>query len=162
MGLWSIVMAHFALQFGRTEPNKIYRERPSVYGICLGPDEKIAVARIGLKAPYEHDLPGGGVEQGESEADALMREFQEETGLTVWPSRAIGRAGQFWIDRGAHRNSLGQFFEVELSADDDKPTEADHHLVWMAPYEAAMAMRHDSHAWAIMLWDRQRRQAGKL
>ena len=73
--------------------------------------------QIGKKAPYEYDLPGGGIEADEDEAAALMREFQEETGLTVWPTRVIGRAGQFWVNKDEPRNSLATFYEVEFSAD---------------------------------------------
>jgi 8-oxo-dGTP diphosphatase len=35
-------------------------------------------------------LPGGRVEAGESDAEALVREMREETGLTVTPGRLIG------------------------------------------------------------------------
>jgi len=151
-------MAHFALQFGKTEPHKRYAERPSVYGVCARADGKIALARIGTKPNYQYDLPGGGIEQGESEPEALIREYEEETGLGVWPVKPIGRAGQFWIDRDEPRNSLAAFYEVEITSDDGQPTEPDHSLVWMAPFEAALAMRHDSHAWAILYWARTTRR----
>lgn len=149
-------MTRFALQFGQTQPGLVYRERMSAYGVCPRGAE-IAVVRIGREAPFEYDLPGGGIESDEDEAAALMREYLEETGLTVWPNRIIGRAGQYWINRGEPRNSLSTFYEVELSASDADPTEPDHKLIWMAPMDAALIMRHESHAWAILHYVRARR-----
>ena len=35
-------------------------------------------------------LPGGRIEAGESDAEALVREMREETGLTVLPGRLLG------------------------------------------------------------------------
>jgi 8-oxo-dGTP diphosphatase len=150
-------MTRFALQFGNTQPGLTYVERTTAYGLCSRGEAHIALARIGRSAPFEFDLPGGGVETNEDEAAALMREFQEETGLTVWPTRVIGRAGQFWINRGDPRNSLATFYEVELSADDGAPTEPDHALVWVSPQEAITKMRHEAHAWAVLHWLRGRR-----
>ncbi len=152
-------MTRFALQFGQTQPGLTYMERHTVYGVCARGEKEIAVARIGHHAPFDWDLPGGGVEADEDEAGALMREFVEETGLTVWPTRVLGRAGQFWLDRGEPRNNLATYYEVELSADDGDPTEPDHALVWLAPLEAALKMRHDSSAWVILQWLRTRRNA---
>ena len=152
-------MTRFALQFGQTQPGLTYSERPTVYGVCPRGEGSIAVARIGKSAPFEYDLPGGGMEADEDEAAALMREFIEETGLTVWPSQIIGRAGQYWICQGEPRNNLATFYEVELSADDSDPTEPDHALVWMAPYEAMKRVRHEAHAWAILHWLRRRAPA---
>ena len=151
-------MTRFALQFGKTNPGLTYVERISVYGVCARGESAIAIAQIGAKAPYEYDLPGGGVEHEEDEAAALMREFQEETGLTVWPTRVIGRAGQFWVNNTEPRNSLSTFYDVELSATDGEPTEPDHALVWMSPNDALTKVRHEAHAWAIMHWLRARRR----
>lgn len=36
-------------------------------------------------------MPGGRVEPGESDAEALVREMAEETGLTVGPRQLLGR-----------------------------------------------------------------------
>jgi 8-oxo-dGTP diphosphatase len=36
-------------------------------------------------------VPGGRMEAGESEAEAVVREVAEETGLTVRPDRVVGR-----------------------------------------------------------------------
>jgi 8-oxo-dGTP diphosphatase len=36
-------------------------------------------------------LPGGRIERGETDAEALVREMFEETGLTVQPGRLIGQ-----------------------------------------------------------------------
>lgn len=150
-------MTRFALQFGQTQPGLTYLERISVHGVCPRGETLLAVVQIGKKAPFEYDLPGGGVEGAEDEAAALMREYQEETGLTVWPTRVIGRAGQFWVNRGEPRNSLVTFYEVELSASDGAPSEPDHVLIWMNPAEALTRLRHEAHAWAVLHWLRGRR-----
>lgn len=152
-------MTRFALQFGQTQPGLTYIERLTVYGLCPRGERELAIVRIGRHPPYEYDLPGGGVERGEDEAEALIREFLEETGLTVWPYRLIGRAGQFWVNRGEPRNSLAAFYEVELSASDSPPTEPDHELVWMSVADAMLAVRHEAHAWAVLHWIRSRRGA---
>jgi 8-oxo-dGTP diphosphatase len=149
-------MTRFALQFGQTQSGLTYVERMSAYGVCARGEANIAIAQIGKRAPFEYDLPGGGIEANEDEAAALMREYLEETGLTVWPTRVLGRAGQFWINKGEPRNSLATFYEVELSAADGAPSEPDHALVWMSPADALTKVRHEAHAWAVLHWKRER------
>src|SRR5262245_22140963 len=104
-------MTRFALQFGQTQPGLTYVERTAAYGVCSRGDKELAIVRLGSGKDVEFDLPGGGVDAAEDEAAALMREFLEETGLTVWPARVIGRAGQYWLQHGEPRNSLATFYE---------------------------------------------------
>jgi 8-oxo-dGTP diphosphatase len=151
-------MAHFSLQFGRAQHGVVHKERPSVYGLCKRQDDKIAVVRVGDGAPYAFYLPGGAVESGESDPEALIRCFDRETGLTVWPIRQMGRAGQFAVTDTGPVNALCAFFEVELTATDGAPGDGGYRLIWMSAADALLKMRHDSHAWCILQWDRENRR----
>ncbi len=141
-------------QFGLQRPGLSYRDRPSAYGVALR-EGLIALVFVTLpdREPF-FDLPGGGVDPGESEADALIREFGEETGLVVQTGRLITRADQYMI--GAHNepfNSRGAIFEVEIVGEDpDLKVEDNHQTVWLDPRAAVIALRHDSHAWAVTAW----------
>ncbi len=108
-------------------------------------------------APF-YDLPGGGIEAGESESEALVREFGEETGLVVEAGPLIARADQYMINAEDQPVlSQGGFYEANLAG--ERPalkTEDEHTLVWIEPNEAMLRLRHDSHAWAMMAWLRAR------
>ena len=47
-------------------------------------------------APLVYCFPGGGIEDGESEEEALVREFREEIGLTVRPVRRLWQCVTAW------------------------------------------------------------------
>ena len=59
--------------------------RVGAYGLCRDPEGRVLLARNSdaSEFPGLWGLPGGGVEQGEHPDDAVVREFAEETGLTV-------------------------------------------------------------------------------
>jgi ADP-ribose pyrophosphatase YjhB (NUDIX family) len=59
--------------------------RVGAYGLCRDTEGRVLLARgSGLSAfPGVWSLPGGGVEQGENPDDTVVREFAEETGVTV-------------------------------------------------------------------------------
>jgi ADP-ribose pyrophosphatase YjhB (NUDIX family) len=59
--------------------------RIGAYGLCRDDAGRVLLARnSALSAfPGQWTLPGGGVEQGEHPDDTVVREFAEETGLTV-------------------------------------------------------------------------------
>jgi 8-oxo-dGTP diphosphatase len=144
-------------QFGEPHPGLSYRLRPSAYGIALR-EGQIALVRVTLpgKAPF-HDLPGGGVDDGESETGGLVREFGEETGLVVQAGQLITRADQYMVSaHGEPFNSHGAFFETAIvGAKSALKIEDSHELVWAPAHRALTLLRHDSHAWAVTAWLRK-------
>jgi ADP-ribose pyrophosphatase YjhB (NUDIX family) len=67
--------------------------RVSVYGVLIKDNAVLLVPQW----TDGYDLPGGGVELGETLDMAFVREFKEETGLTVSRGKLIHCADDFWI-----------------------------------------------------------------
>jgi len=144
------------LQFGFAEPGTAYTPRPAAFGV-VEREGRIACVRVTQQAASWTDLPGGAVDPWESEAEALVREFREETGLAVEPGDVFARAAQrFRKSDGQPVNNLGAFFTARAVAyDPAAKVEDDHELVWLEPAEALKALRHDAHAWAVTAWLRR-------
>jgi len=145
------------MQFGSPEPGVAYTDRPAAFGVLLK-DGKLALVRVskpGL-APWL-DLPGGALDPGETDEQAVVREFGEETGLVVRAGRLIVRADQFFRKADDEPvNNRSAIFVVELERSEPAlKCEDDHELVWIEPGEAAVRLRHDSHAWGVLTWLRQ-------
>ena len=70
----------FTLDKKNYDPNGTVGRRPSVRGIIVS-DGSVAMMHS-LKYDY-YKLPGGGIEEGESLEDTLVREVHEESGLVV-------------------------------------------------------------------------------
>jgi 8-oxo-dGTP diphosphatase len=104
-----------SLRYGEPTPGLDYRDRPAAYGL-LEQEGRLALVHVSLpdRAAF-FDLPGGGIDEGESEAQALVREFGEETGLLVEAGDLVTRAEQYMLS--AHDEpflSQGGFFEAQL------------------------------------------------
>ncbi len=141
-----------SLQFGRADPGVAYPDRPTAFGLVFH-DQKLACVRVERARSY-YDLPGGAVEAGETEEDALMREFLEETGMSIRPVERVAEAGQYFRKSDTRpMNNIGGLWIAEmLSLDPSAKVEADHELVWLHPRTALAELRHDAHAWAVAKW----------
>ncbi|CAN5282530.1 NUDIX domain-containing protein [soil metagenome] len=141
-----------SLQFGRADDGVVYLERPATFGLVLN-DQKLACVRVTRDTPY-YDLPGGAVDGVETEAEALIREFVEETGMAVRPvERIVETAQYFRKSDGSPVNNIGGIWIAEMLAlDPARKVEDDHELVWLHPRTALAELRHDAHAWAVAKW----------
>ena len=146
------------LQFGVRNPIFDYRRRATAFGVAER-DGLIACVRVERPGGAYFDLPGGGVDGEESEVQALVREFVEETGLDIAPLNRIAEASQFFRrSTDEPVNNVGGFWSATIVAENpEAKLEDDHTLVWLDPTFAISRLRHDSHAWAVAVWLRRPR-----
>ena len=143
-------------QFGEPEPGGDYKDRPCAFGLARRWG-RIAVVHVGLPGEDRHfDLPGGALDPGEDEPQALVREFGEETGLAVRAGPLLARSAQLAVKKGGERvNNRSAFLLAEVvGRRPELKVEKDHRLVWLKPEMALRRLRHGSHAWAVACWMR--------
>jgi 8-oxo-dGTP diphosphatase len=71
--------------------------RRGVVAVITRDDKLLVICRSRMVvAPLAYCFPGGGIEPGESEPAALVREIEEELGTTVRPLRPIWRSVTPW------------------------------------------------------------------
>lgn len=145
-----------ALQFGRRDAGIDHADRRTAFGLVVDAAGTLACVRVTRDTSY-HDLPGGALDGDETEEQALVREFVEETGMTVRPVERLVEAGQYFRKSdGAPVNNVGGVWIAEqVSLDPAAKAEADHQLVWLDPSEALVELRHEAHAWAVAAWLRR-------
>lgn len=141
-------------QFGDRQAGVTYVDRPAAFGVLVR-DGQVAVVFIRKPDGASwFDLPGGGVDEGETGEQGVVREFGEEAGLEVVAGKAFAAADQFFINtEGQAWNNRSEFYLLDLVA--EKPSlkiEGDHELRWLPPLEAIKSLRHGSHAWALAAW----------
>lgn len=107
-----------------------YQHRPSVYGVILHGDQ--------IMLTYQSDpdpeiqLPGGGIDPGESALQALYRECLEETGWKIRIDRRLGAYQrytymndyEFWAHKICH------IYLCRPVLKHHEPLEPFHHVIW--------------------------------
>ena len=125
--------------------------RPSVRGIIIK-DNKIALVHS-LKYDY-YKFPGGGINEGESHLETLIREVHEESGLTVIPEtvKKFGMVKRIQKGRNIDMFVQDNFYylcdvEDEIKSQDLDDYEADESftLEFMDPQPAIEANRKENH-----------------
>lgn len=146
------------LAFGTPVAGLVYKDRRAAFGIAENAQGLIALAQVTKpgKAPY-FDLPGGAVDGDETEPQAVVREFGEETGLVVEAGVLVETVSQHFLksDGQPVRNFGGIYVVKVVGENPGLKVEDDHALAWLDPRDAVVALRHDAHAWAVAAWMRR-------
>lgn len=146
-------------QFGQAQPGAAYPDRPAAFAV-VERGGLIALVRVERQGRgLVLDLPGGGIDDGETAAEAAVRECGEEAGLVVaLDADPFVRADHFFVHNdGEIRNTRGAFFVGRVLAEDAAlHIEDDHELVWIEPEQALLRLDRESHVWAVVTWLRLR------
>ncbi|WP_293908250.1 NUDIX domain-containing protein [Phenylobacterium sp.] len=146
-------------QFGEAQAGRTYPDRPAAFAV-IERDGLLALVQVERQGRgLVLDLPGGGIDPGETEAEAAIRECGEEAGLVVALDVApFVRADHYFLHNdGVVRNTRGAFFVGRVTDEDASlKIEHDHTLVWLAPDEAVVRLDREAHAWAVAAWLRLR------
>lgn len=141
-------------QFGQPQPGLDYPDRPAAFSI-VARGGRIATVRVdSAHGGFRLDLPGGGIDPGETPEQAAVRECGEEAGLRVETDSELVRADHYFVnENGRAMNTRGVFFVARLEAvAPGLKIEDDHNLVWMEPHEALARLSREAHAWALAVW----------
>ena len=126
-------------RFGETpKKGQTYRRRPGAYAL-LPRDGKLLVTCQYDPHP-DLQLPGGGIDPGESPIPALHREVYEETGWKISTPRKLGVFRRFaympeydlWAEKLCHIYVARPLRQI------GPPLEEDHEPLWMTPQDAAI------------------------
>ena len=114
-----------------------YRMRPGAYAVLIRGREVLLTHQA--EPIPEFQLPGGGIDAGESPLSALHREVMEETGWRIARARRLGAYRRFgympeydlWAEKLCH------VYLARPARRHGPPVEPGHIAVWTSPAEAA-------------------------
>ncbi len=125
-------------RFGETpDASRRYTLRPGVYAIL--PRRQSLLLTLQADPIPELQLPGGGIDPGESPIHALHREVMEETGWTIARPRRLGAYRRFTYmpEYDLWAEKLCTIYLAYPARRLGPPTEAGHSTIWATPEIAA-------------------------
>lgn len=125
------------------QTDRSYRHRPGAYAI-LPYGNQVLLTYQSAPEP-EFQLPGGGIDPGETGLTALHREVIEETGFRIARPRRLGFFRRFtfmpeydyWAEKVCHVYVARPVYELHA------PTEPDHQAVWVKFDDALDLLAND-------------------
>lgn len=124
-------------RFGKSrDHDRRYKPRPGAYGILVRAGKILLTVQT--EPRFEIQLPGGGIDLGESPQQALHREVIEETGWRIGDLRKFGAYRRFtymeeydlWAEKICHIYSALPVRAISV------PLEPFHFCFWCDPYAA--------------------------
>jgi len=131
-------------RFGEAvKTGKQYKMRAGAYAILPMGDDLLLTHQA--KPTPEFQLPGGGIDAGESPLHALYREVIEETGWKISAPRKLGvfRKFTYMPEYGLWAEKLCHIYMARPVMALCDPTEAGHTAVWMNVQDAAEQLANE-------------------
>lgn len=119
-------------RFGESpKPEKRYRLRQGVYAIL--PEDGMLLVTHQIEPTPEFQLPGGGIDPGESPVQALHREVFEETGWRIARPQRVGafRRFTFMPEYDLWAEKLCTIYVARPVRPHGPPRETGHSAYWM-------------------------------
>lgn len=132
--------------------NQKYKVRAGVYAILpLGND--LLVTHQADPTP-EFQLPGGGIDPGESPLHALYREVMEETGWKISAPRKLGvfRKFTYMPEYDLWAEKLCHIYLARPVRALGPPTEKGHTAIWMSGHEATHQLANEGDRYFVNRW----------
>lgn len=125
------------------EISRHYTMRPGAYAILPRGREVLLTCQMSPEPDVQ--LPGGGIDPGESPLRALHREVCEETGWHIARPRRLGVFRRFvympeytlWAEKLCHIYIARPTLQIS------DPTEPDHEAIWTNPDTAVQMLGND-------------------
>ncbi len=133
--------------FGTPDPGQDYILRPGAYGIAQDDRGNVLIITVGTIRGF----PGGGLLEGESLEEALVREYREETGYEIEIDRYLCDAGQYVYvsTENSYFLKVCHFYQVTLRGTPGPVKDLDHESLWVPIEEALETLFEEAHRWAL-------------
>lgn len=138
--------------FGRQKEGANYQKRIGAYIIISNVTQTELLL---VQAPNgAYFLPGGEIEKGETQEQAIHREVMEELGFTVEIGHYLGQADEYFHSnhRQTDYHNPGYFYVAKSWKKKSAPLETFNQLRWFPIEKGQAELKRGSHKWAIEEW----------